>query len=150
MTIDDLLDPAHSSKPRNKLIAQVFYDMGIIERYGSGIQRMIDECIEAGLTEPVFEEKFGGFAIIFKKDILTEEYLDSIGLNKRQMAALKIIKTKHRITNKDYSEMFKINDRTALRDLQEMCSKNILERVGRTGRATRYVLKKTRHKPEKK
>ena len=65
MTIDDLLDPAHSSKPRNKLIAQVFYDMGIIERYGGGIQRMIDECIEAGLTEPVFEEKFGGFAIIF-------------------------------------------------------------------------------------
>ncbi|NIA31200.1 MAG: winged helix-turn-helix transcriptional regulator, partial [Actinobacteria bacterium] len=132
MTIDDLLDPAHSSKPRNKLIAQIFYDMALIERYGSGIQRMITDCVRAGLPEPDFEEKFGGFAITFKRDILTEEYLSSIGFNKRQIAALKIIKSKPGITNKEYSEMFNINDRTALRYLQEMCSKNILERVGKT------------------
>ncbi len=29
MTVEDLLDPAHSSKPRNHLIAQVFYDMAL-------------------------------------------------------------------------------------------------------------------------
>ena len=65
MTIEALLDPGHSSKPRNKLIAQVFYDLGLIERYGSGIHRILDECRNAGLPEPLFENFSGGFRIKF-------------------------------------------------------------------------------------
>ena len=65
MTIETLLDPGHSSKPRNKLIAQVFYDLGLIERYGSGIHRILDECRNAGLPEPQFENFSGGFRIKF-------------------------------------------------------------------------------------
>ena len=42
MSVEEVLDPGHSSKPRNKLIAQVFYDLGLIERYGSGIERILD------------------------------------------------------------------------------------------------------------
>ena len=38
---DWLLDPVHASRPRNKLIAQVFFDLGLIERYGGGIQRIL-------------------------------------------------------------------------------------------------------------
>jgi hypothetical protein len=48
VTIEDLYRRTHASKPRNKLIAQVFYDLEIIERYGSGIQRMLDACRAAG------------------------------------------------------------------------------------------------------
>ena len=36
MPMEFLMDPAHPSRPRNKIIAQAFFDMGIIERYGSG------------------------------------------------------------------------------------------------------------------
>jgi len=63
MTVDDLLDPDHTSKPRNKLIALVFYDLGLIERYGSGIRRILDACREAGLPQPLFENYSGGFRI---------------------------------------------------------------------------------------
>lgn len=55
MTIEELYNPNHSSKLRNKLIGQIFYDVGLIERYGSGIQKIIDACKEAGLPAPVFE-----------------------------------------------------------------------------------------------
>ena len=65
MTVEELLDPDHTSKPRNKLIAQVFYDMGLIERYGSGIRRLLDACREAGLPKPILENFSGGFRIKF-------------------------------------------------------------------------------------
>ena len=41
VSVPDLLSPTHPSRPRNKLIAQVFFDLGLIERYGGGIQRIL-------------------------------------------------------------------------------------------------------------
>jgi ATP-dependent DNA helicase RecG len=67
VTIEDLYRRTHASKPRNKLIAQVFYDLEIIERYGSGIQRMLDACRAAGIPEPTIAESTGGFLITFRK-----------------------------------------------------------------------------------
>ena len=65
MTVEDLLDPEHTSKPRNKLIAQIFYDLGLIERYGSGIHRILEACQETGIPAPLFENLSGGFRIKF-------------------------------------------------------------------------------------
>jgi len=67
VTLEDLYRRTHASKPRNRLIAQIFYDLEIIERYGSGIQRMIDACKAAGLPEPTLSESTGGFLITFRK-----------------------------------------------------------------------------------
>jgi len=61
VTADDLFNPEHTSKPRNRLIAQIFYDMKLIERYGSGISRILDACREEGLPAPLFENFSGGF-----------------------------------------------------------------------------------------
>ncbi len=58
---------SHASKPRNKLIAQVFYDLEIIERYGSGIHRMLDACAAARLSEPSLAESTRGFLMRFRK-----------------------------------------------------------------------------------
>ena len=44
------------SKCRNTAIAEGFRYMGLIEAWGTGIPRMIKECREYGLREPVFEE----------------------------------------------------------------------------------------------
>ncbi|HLT86281.1 MAG TPA: RNA-binding domain-containing protein, partial [Sphingobacterium sp.] len=40
ITIDDLVTGNYSSKSRNKLIAKAFKEVGLIERYGSGIHRV--------------------------------------------------------------------------------------------------------------
>jgi len=72
MTVEELLRPNHSSKPRNRLIAQVFYDMGMIEQYGSGIERVVDACVEAGLPKPEFENFSGGFQIVFTPQVTGE------------------------------------------------------------------------------
>ena len=54
LTIEDL--PRGVSKLRNRVIGRVFHALGLIEQWGSGIQRMTAACREAGLGDPVFEE----------------------------------------------------------------------------------------------
>ena len=58
-------NPDHSSRPRNKLIAQAFYDMHIIEHYGSGVKRMRNECDKNGSPYPVCTSETGEFCIRF-------------------------------------------------------------------------------------
>ena len=65
MTLEDLDNPDHSSRPRNKLIAQAFYDMHIIEHYGSGVKRMRNECDKNGSPYPIWTSEKGEFCIRF-------------------------------------------------------------------------------------
>jgi predicted HTH transcriptional regulator len=44
------------SKLRNRVIGRVFHALGLIEQWGSGIQRMTAACREAGLPDPRLEE----------------------------------------------------------------------------------------------
>ncbi len=53
---------------RTQIVADLSKEAGIIERYGSGIKRICDECELYGLARPVFEEFQHGFrAVLFKK-----------------------------------------------------------------------------------
>jgi ATP-dependent DNA helicase RecG len=54
LTVEDL--PRGVSKLRNRVIGRVFHALGLIEQWGSGIQRMTAACRDAGLAAPVFEE----------------------------------------------------------------------------------------------
>lgn len=57
----------HDSFPRNRLIAQIFYYAGFIEKWGSGIDKMIDECRSAKMPDPIFESSAAGFRVSFNK-----------------------------------------------------------------------------------
>ena len=131
MTIEELYNPNHSSKPRNKLIAQIFYDVELIEMYGSGIQRIIDACNKSGLPTPVFEERFGGFLVVFNKDIYTEEYLKGLGLNERQIKAVMYVKGERSINLSSFRRIVPdVSAKTLYRDLQDLVSKGILREFG--------------------
>ena len=70
LTIKDLLTDNFTSKTRNKLIAKAFREIGKIERYGSGINRIINYCKEYGIIKPKFEEHADGFKVtIFKEKL---------------------------------------------------------------------------------
>lgn len=53
------------SKIRNVCIAEVFSRMGIIEQWGTGLQRMIRGCREYGVQEPEFIDMGDAFRVIF-------------------------------------------------------------------------------------
>lgn len=52
------------SKPRNRAIASAFAYMKIIEKWGSGVPRILRECSEYGLPEPEFIDFDGDFRVI--------------------------------------------------------------------------------------
>ena len=58
---------SNRSIPKNKLIADIFYSLDIIEGWGTGFKRIISECISNGNKIPEFETKVGAFVITFYK-----------------------------------------------------------------------------------
>ena len=141
IVIEDLKKETHPSKLRNPKIAQVFYYVGLIERWGTGTFKIVRLCLESCLPEPEFKEEAGGFVLLLRKDIYTEDYLRKLGLNERQIKAVLYVKEKGRITNKEYQGLFGVSKPTASRELDDLVRKGILERIGATGRGTYYVLK---------
>lgn len=59
----DLLKEKHSSQPRNRLIADVFFMAGYIESWGRGIDIMMNGCREYGLPEPIIAEEQRGIQL---------------------------------------------------------------------------------------
>jgi ATP-dependent DNA helicase RecG len=55
----------HLSRPRNPLIAEVFYRRGLVERWGRGTQRLVELCVRAGHPEPEFLEQGGAVCVRF-------------------------------------------------------------------------------------
>ena len=66
MPMELLMDPRHASRPRNKIIAQAFFDMGLIEHYGRGITRIQEECSRNGNPRPVWHDRYGEFVTEYK------------------------------------------------------------------------------------
>ncbi len=66
MPMELLLSPMHASRPRNRLIAQALYDMGVIEHYGRGIKRIKEECDRNGNPYPDWTDRPGEFLTIYK------------------------------------------------------------------------------------
>ncbi len=54
------------SKPRNPLIANVLYRCNMIERWGRGIQEIIQSCMTAGDPEPQFQVDTLEFKVLFR------------------------------------------------------------------------------------
>ena len=132
MKIDDL-KKSHASKPRNELIADVFFKAGLIETWGRGTVKIIEECKKTGLPEPEFKEEFGGFSVYFykKTDFYSEDNLKKLGLNQRQIKLAFYIK-ENKSANLSSLEgiMPDVSRKTLYRDLRELVDKNVLKATG--------------------
>lgn len=100
--------------------------------------------LKSGLPEPEFVEEAGGFVVVLRKDVYTEDYLKKLGLNERQVKAVLYVKEKGRIGNKEYQELFGVSKPTASRELDTFVKMGILRRIGVTGRGMYYTLKDSR------
>ncbi len=139
LTIEKL-KKAHSSYPRNQLIADVFYKASYIEAWGRGTIKILEEFKKAGLPEPLFEEDGGGMLVTLSKTAITHESLLRLGLTEREIKAVLFANEKGKITNKDLQQIAGIQERLAAMELNELVKKGVLQKFGTTGRATYYTI----------
>jgi ATP-dependent DNA helicase RecG len=135
----EALRRTHRSVPRNRLIAHALFLIKFIEQWGTGTLRMIEVCREAGLPEPEFAELSGAFVVTFRQSRLTREYLEGLGLSPRQIAAVEYLRTRGRITKREYVAVTGASARTAVAELHTLVDKGLLVPTGQ-GRARHYRL----------
>jgi ATP-dependent DNA helicase RecG len=143
LSVEQLRQPQHLSRPRNPLLAQAFYYAGYIERWGTGTARILTLCREQGLPEPEFDADALQFRVRFLKDPYTPERLRRMGLNDRQIQAVLHLKVYGKVTNSAYQSLTGTSKRTASRDLEALVRMGLLEQIGETGKGTHYILKGT-------
>ncbi|MCM8748353.1 helix-turn-helix domain-containing protein [Thermomicrobiaceae bacterium CFH 74404] len=142
ITIDDLRQPGHPSYPRNPLLARAFYFANLIEQWGTGTTRIIEQCRQAGLPEPEFREDAGGVRVVFINDLYTPTRLRKLGLQERQIQAVVFVRHRGSITNREYRQLTGVSNKTAYLDLNDLVQRGILVPAGE-GRHVRYELKVT-------
>lgn len=136
--IEDL-KKSHPSSTRNPLIADVFYRAGLVEAYGSGIGEILNSLKDARLPEPGFKEEFGGFSLYMFKSF-NENLYKEIGLNDRQIEAMRYLYFNGSITTSEYSKIVQnVSVGTLKRDLSDLVAKGLVEKIG-SRKMRRYEL----------
>lgn len=136
-TVKNLLEK-HASRPYNPDIANALFRSGYIESWGRGTIKIIRECKQAGIPDPVFSYDSSDISVEFRKDIYNTEYLSNLELNERQLDALLFFKSKGEILSSEYMKQFNITDRTARYDLTDLVQKNLLIKKG-DKKSTKYL-----------
>ncbi len=124
----EMLREEHPSLLRNRLIANVFYYAGYIEAWGRGTLSIIKQMAQAGLPEPDFSTKGGGFEIAFNYEPVSEPVSEPV--NKRQQAIIGLIQNNNSISINELAESCKAGRETRKRELKKLKELKLLQRVG--------------------
>ena len=138
-TIDKLFEK-HPSKPFNPDIANALFRSGYIESWGRGIRKMFRECVQFGIPKPKLFYDMSGFWVEFSKSNYNEERLKSLGLNNRQIKAIKYLNEHKRITNSEYQTIYEVSRNTATRDLSELVERGLIKSSDTKGAGSYYEL----------
>jgi ATP-dependent DNA helicase RecG len=130
--------------PVNPVLCQLVYDVGFIEKYGTGIYMIKELCEEYGIPGPEYEISDIETKLVFKSGgkavVISEIEKLGVELNERQSRALKYAFREGFITNKIYAEINEVSNKTASLELKTLVRKDLLGVEGR-GRSTKYVPK---------
>ncbi|MDO4819902.1 MAG: ATP-binding protein [Prevotella sp.] len=137
----------HRSVPRNKSIAQVLYLTAYLERWGTGVERIVQICKEYGVPEPEWTATAHDVTVTFWRKSKEDGAqnggnfgenggnsvgnLNDIQLTERQQAIYNIIKKNGHVTAKSLSGTLSGTIRTIERDIKYLRENGFIVKEGK-------------------
>jgi len=151
LTVEDMVQGV--SVIRNPAIARVFLEMGLIEKWGTGLPRAIQALTDAGLPTPEFQElPISLRAIVhiqnrdvtpkssLPDDVVTDVARDgTAGLTDSERTILAILRSQGSVPALELASRTGLSDRQALRILVRLADKGLIKREGSTLDSFRQV-----------
>ncbi len=122
LSIDDIKSGV--SKLRNPVLGRVFFELGIIEQWGSGITRMSQACKEAGLGEPIIEEIGARIRVTFYKKKVQDLSIDNV-----DRAIMDFIHKNRSVSTHEIVSLIELSRRTAIKRLSRLVGNGLLVEI---------------------
>jgi predicted HTH transcriptional regulator len=123
LTIADL--PLGVSKLRNRVIGRVFNELGLVEQWGSGVQRMIAACRDAGLAPPMMEEIGNRFRVTLRTGQVHPASLDAT-----DRAIVELLQNPEGLPTRDIAEAIGLTPRATRTRLATLVKKGLVREIG--------------------
>ena len=148
------------SKIRNKGIANIFSQMGLVEAWGSGIKRIINEAEEYGLPKPRFQEFDNMFRVeLFRVYSITDQAIQAADqaiqaherldqaeekneLSEKEIEILNLIRMQPSITQKEMADALGWNLASVKYYITKLKENEYLTRQGSSQKGKWVVLTK--------
>jgi ATP-dependent DNA helicase RecG len=130
----------HKSVRRNEHLAKVFYDLKLMEREGSGFDKIYETLLKNGKHIPIVQEGDDRVTIIIKRRVIKSEIVSLINriqeefqLNQKELICLGLIAQNTILSATEFSNMLNIPSQNGIRDwLGRLIDLSIIQFIGRT------------------
>ena len=137
----------HKTVRRNEHLAKVFYDLKLMEREGSGYDKVYEVLLGNGKEPPLIREGDDRVSVIVKNRIVKEEVISFINrvnaeylLRQKELICLGLIAQNTTMTSLQFSSILNLTEQNAIRDwLGRLTDLNIIKSRGRTRGTTYFV-----------
>ena len=123
LTLDDL--PLGVSKLRNRVIGRVLHELGLVEQWGSGVQRMLAACRDSGLPAPIWEEIGFRLRVTIRTRTTDEPEVDST-----DRAILDLLKAGEGRSTREIAGTIGRSPRATRTRLAKLVSRGLVREVG--------------------
>jgi ATP-dependent DNA helicase RecG len=141
ITVDNIVEEHFSRNPR---LVHGLFQWGFIEELGLGVDRMIEDMVNAGHPAPEFKDAPYAFTVTLKNTrVRAVIQAWESNMNERQLKALSYTQEHGRVTNREYRTLCpNVSAETLRLDLVDLVDRGILLKVG-AKRGTYYILKES-------
>jgi ATP-dependent DNA helicase RecG len=137
----------HTTVRRNEHIARIFHDLKLMEREGSGFDKIFEVLLTQGRPAPEVTEKYDRVQVTIRRRIPKPEVIDFIlkadqiyQLTQRERIALGLLAQNKALTTRELVDTLELATADALHPwLKRLLEWRVVRSIGRT-KATRYFV----------
>ena len=123
LTLEDL--PLGVSKVRNRVLGRVFQELGLVEQWGSGVQRMIAACRDDGLPAPVWEEIGFRVRVTLRTEVIRQPSVDP-----KDRTILGLLEGSEGRATREIAEAIGLSTRSTRTRLARLVKRGLVREVG--------------------